>query len=540
MRLVRSWWWVWMALRETVGRLSRIFSFSRDERLSRFLAMGVASRREMYILGVVMILSSAASLFIVLRTLGVDPLYSGIASLSISILLLPLLPRMYRSVVSDVYGRWLAREEPITLLVFTIYSRRLSLERILQMFAEGYIGRVIPRTARFFRYILARSFVSRETVDNVLSRSLDLVPHDGLRRYIFNFVRLRSVGGDVYSYSSQALLDLYQELRRRWIGTWSSMAAYLEGIILIYGLFPTILSSLVFVLGYRNTITVFTVMMIFYPIFTFLVYLLFDRYNVHDPIETRHGFSRISMLMLAGSPATIYLLYRYTGDIFLSSSLVLGMSLLPSFIIQARMLYREVEEEAGLLALSTQMADLMEGGMGVVEAIKRIDLGGIPERLAREVRRMRHLLDKGFEPRDYMEGGKAYRLFRIALSESMASGGGAVELATLRELLKSFLDVSRLKRAAFYIALASSIAVLLLGGYSLSIVFSIITSVEGDLAHIFIPGSIETLYTYAKAFLLMGSIYMGLLLGKLIFGSFRNVLALTPLLLTSAAVYLLI
>jgi len=382
-------------------------------------------------------------------------------------------------------------------------------------------------------------------VENVLSKSLDLLPHEGLRRYIFNFVRLRSVGGDVYSYSSQALLDLYQELRRRWIGTWSSMAAYLEGVILaaylegvilIYGLFPTILSSLVFVLGYRNTLTVFTVMMIFYPIFTFLVYLLFDRYNVHDPIETRHSLSRISILLLMASPIPIYLLYRYSGDIFLSASLVLGLSLLPSFIIQARRLYREVEEEAGLLALSTQMADLMEGGMGVVEAMKRVDLGGLPGILAREVRRVRHMLDKGLEPRELSGGGKAYQLFRIALSESIASGGGAIELATLRELLKSFLDVSRLKRTAFYIALL----VLLLGGYSLSIIFSIISSVEGDLAHIFIPGSIETLYTYAKAFLLMGSIYMGLLLGRLVFGSFKNVLALTPLLLTSAAVYLVI
>jgi len=529
-----------MALRETVGRVSRIFMPSPDERLSRYMAMGVASRREMYILGGVAIASAAATLFIFLGTLGLDARISLLLSLTLPFLLIPVIPSMYRAVVSDVYGRWLAREEPITLLIFTIYSRRLSLERILQMFTDSYIGRVIPRTARFFRYVLVRSFVSREAVENVLSKSLDLLPHEGLRRYIFNFVRLRSVGGDVYSYSSQALLDLYQELRRRWIGTWSSMAAYLEGVILIYGLFPTILSSLVFVLGYRNTLTVFTVMMIFYPIFTFLVYLLFDRYNVHDPIETRHSLSRISILLLMASPIPIYLLYRYSGDIFLSASLVLGLSLLPSFIIQARRLYREVEEEAGLLALSTQMADLMEGGMGVVEAMKRVDLGGLPGILAREVRRVRHMLDKGLEPRELSGGGKAYQLFRIALSESIASGGGAIELATLRELLKSFLDVSRLKRTAFYIALASSLLVLLLGGYSLSIIFSIISSVEGDLAHIFIPGSIETLYTYAKAFLLMGSIYMGLLLGRLVFGSFKNVLALTPLLLTSAAVYLVI
>ncbi len=528
-----------LKLKRTGYRLMRLYL--GDEELTEYLQMEVASVRELIVLAASLSLVSTLLTHVILTGLGVGIYTSLFLSLSAGLLIVFAAPKIYKLLVKDLYGRWLAREEPIAIMLFTLYSRRLSIERIIQTLNNSHIEKVIPRTLRFLRYVLAKSFVSREPIENIMMAKLGLIPYDGLRRYLFNILRIRSLGGDIHNYSTQVLLDLYTGLRQRWTRMWSSITGYLEGVILIYGLFPTILSSLVFVLGYNTTLSIFTAMMISYPVFTFLIYLAFDRFNVHDPIETEHRISKATLILIPFIPVLgYYLIYRLGFDPHLMISLLLTLILIPTFIIQLKELYREVREESGLVSLSLQLSNLLDGGFQVVEALKRLNLSGLPKGLAEEIRRLRYLLDRGVDIRGVEGGGKAYRLFRIAVSESIVSGGGSAELATLRELLTSFLEVSRLKRLAFITALASAVIVVFLGGYSLKIVTSIIYSVEEDLSHIFISGSIDALYSYAKTFILMGTLYMGLLLGKLIFGGFRNVLALTPLLASAALVYLLI
>ncbi len=511
--------------------------------LTEYINMGVADERELLLFTIMFTSAFSIPMYILLSRV-VTNLYTPITiSIVMTAFFTVASPRIYGWIVKDIYRRWLEREEPITLLLFALYTRRLSIHRVIQTLNNDHFLRIIPRTLKFFRYILVKTYIDRVSMEESLSKNLNLLPYEGLRRYLFNLIRIKSLGGDVHTYSTTALLELYSGLKRKWISMWTNIVGYLEALILLYGLFPTILSSLVFVIGYRLTISIFIIMMVIYPVIAFITYLVFDRFNVHDPLESNSDVHMASIaLILLSIPIGYVLVAVFNYDFYLVSTLLVTLSLIPTFIVQVKRFYDEVVEENGLVTVSIELSSLLQGGLHVVEALKRLPLDGLPDKISSEIRRMRYVLDRGLSIRDFDDdgGGKAFRIFKIAISESIVSGGGSPELASLRELLSSFLEVSRLKRAAFYTALASSVMVVVLGGYSLSVIMSILGSVENELSNLFIEGSIEEIYVYAKAFLAMGASYMGLLLGKLVFGSFKNVLALTPLMAVTTFVYLII
>lgn len=454
-----------------------------------------------------------------------------------------LSPQLFRYITYDGLKRDLEREYTIFILVFSLYCRRFSLERIFQILSISYISSMIPKTVSIIRYILVRAYLRLSTLDNVILANLDLIPSESLKSFFLDILRIRAIGGSIHSYISSLLSEYYKGLSERWSSIWRNITGYLEVIILVYGLLPALISSLVFVIGIHTAVTLLAVSLIFYPIVSYIIMAIVDRMNILDPFTTNLVFNRVSLALLGVSPLTIYLLAKmYFNDYLLSASLWLSIALIPNTIINIRDVMNEISVESGILRVTTQLEELMSGGFTVTQSLKRIRLDGISSTVSTEIRRLMFSLDGGL-PLDRLVGGervKALTLFKMAIVESIKSGGGLNEFISLKELLKSFHKVSNLRKISFIIASLTATIVVILGVFSLSVVMSMVGSIEYNVLPSFSPGMFENLYFLSKLFLLTGAMYTSLILSKVLFGSIKNTILLETVLMALSLAFLFI
>jgi len=505
--------------------LSYIPGFNK---LNKFFVVGVTSLREYIIFTVSLSIAS---------TLVVTPLifsgfpYNILIYLIIFTLIISIVfsPSIFRYISNDRLKLDLEKEYTIFLLIFSLYSRRFSLERIFQIISRGYITSIIPRTASIIRYVLVRTYLKISTLDNIIINNLDIMPGDSLKSFLLDIVRIRAIGGSIHNYVSSHLNDHYKGLSDRWSAIWKNITGYLEVIILLYGLLPTLLSSLVFVIGLQTAINILIISIILYPFISYAIILIVDRMKILDPFSTRHSVNKATIIMLAFSPLSIYLLTNlYTMDYLLSTSIWLSIAILPNTISNIKDVLEEISIESGVISISTQLEELMSGGYTVTQALKRIRLEGIYTKVSSEIRRLLFFLDGGLPLDKLVEGErvKAMMLFKMALIESINSGGGLQEFISLKELLKSFHKVSILRKISLLIATVTACIVISIGVFSLSVVSSLIQSIEYNILPNFNPQLFKTLNILSQLFLLTGAIYTSLILSRVIFGSIKNTIPL--------------
>lgn len=519
--------------------LSHLPSFNK---LNKVFVVGVTSLRE-YI-------TFTASLSIASALVVTPLIYSGVPYdiviyliIFTSILSFVFSPSIFRYVSSERLRLDLEREYTVFLLIFSLYSRRFSLERIFQILSRGYIASVIPRTASIIRYMLVKTYLKISMLDNIILNNLEIIPEDNLKRFFLDIIRIKAIGGSIYNYVSSLLNEHYKGLSDRWSAIWKNITGYLEVIILLYGLLPTLLSSLVFVIGLQPAISILVISIIFYPFVSYAIILIVDRMKILDPFFTRYQVNIATLIMLASSPLSIYLLTDlYTMDYLLSTSLWLSIAILPNTISNIKNVLEEISIESGVIAVSTQLEELMSGGYTVTQALKRIGLEGIYTKVASEIRRLLFFLDWGIPLNKLVERErvKAMTLFKMALIESINSGGGLQEFISLKELLKSFHRVSILRKISFLIATATACIVVSMGVFSLSVVISLLQSIEYSVLPNFNPYLFKTLYTLSQLFLLTGAIYTSLILSRVIFGSIKNTISLQAVLIVLSLSFLFI
>jgi len=522
----------------------RLFSYlPHFEELNRLFVLGASSFKEYLMLTLSTTVTISILIYLTLLYLGTPVYLIYVILLTTIIAVFLSSPVIFRYMSMDSFKRGLEREYAVFLLVFSLYSRRFSLERILQILSSSYISTLIPKTISIIRFILVRTYLRLTIIDNVILKNLDLIPVENLKSFFLEIVRIRAIGGSIHGYVSSLLNEYYRGLSERWSIVWRNITGYLEIIILVYGLLPALISSLVFVIGLNTAITLLILSLIFYPMISYIVMTIVDRMNVLDPFSTKIGFSKASLTLLASSPLAIYFLTtRFSQDYLLSTSLWLAIALLPNTFINVKEIIDEISIESGVLIVTTQLEELMGGGFTVTQALKRLKLEGISENVAREIRRLIFHLDGGLSLDGFVgdEKVKALTLFKMALVESIKSGGGLNEFISLKELLKSFHRVSILRKISFIIATSTATIVVLMGVFSLSVIMSMVGSIEYDIIPNYNPNMFNTLYILSKLFLMTGAIYTCLILGKVLFGTVRNTISLEIVLIVLTISFLFI
>ena len=531
-------------IRRFYKRHLRIFSYlPYFTKLNKLFVVGAYSLKE-YILftvsiSIAIVLSMAIPLlYINLPLYIIYPITLAIASVTIV-----LSPIIFRYVAFDGLKRDLEREYVIFILIFSLYSRRFSLERIFQILSNSYISSMIPKTISIIKFLLVRTYLKLSTLDNIILNNLDVIAGDSLKSFFLDIVRIRAIGGSINSYVVSILNEYYKNLGERWRSIWRSITGYLEVIILIYGLMPALISSLVFVIGLNTAVTLLIISLVFYPIISYLIMAIVDRMNVLDPFSTKANFNRLSLVLLSLSPLAIYLLSdMYFNDYLISTSIWLAIALIPNTLVNIKDIVEEISIESGILMVTTQLEELLSGGYTVTQALKRVRLEGIANQVSIEIRRLLFSLDGGL-PLDKFIGEekvKALTLFKMALVESIKSGGGLNEFISLKELLKSFHRVSILRKISFLIATSTATIVVLMGVFSLSVVMNMVGSIEYNVLPSFNPAMFESLYFLSKLFLLTGAIYTCLILSKVLFGSIKNTISLETVLTVLSLAFLFI
>ena len=513
------------------------------DELNKLFVVGASTLKEYFIFTFSISTVISISTFIPLMYMKISIYLLYLITISMTVLTILFSPLLFRYLAYDGLKRDLEREYVIFILVFSLYSRRFSLERIFQILSNSYISIMIPKTVSIIRFILVRTYLRLATLDNVILSNLDVIPGESLKSFFLDIVRIRAIGGSILSYISSLLNEYYKGLSERWSNIWKNITGYLEIIILVYGLLPALISSLVFVIGLNTAITLLIVSLIFYPIVSYMIMAIVDRMNVLDPFSTELIFNRASLVMLCLSPLAIYLLTNlYFNDYLLSTSLWLALALVPNTFLNIKDMINEISIESGILTVTTQLEELMSGGFTVTQALKRVRLDGIASRVSMEIRRLMFSLDSGL-PLERFIGGervKALTLFKMALVESIKSGGGLNEFISLKELLKSFHRVSNLRKISFIIATSTATIVVIMGVFSLSVVMSMVGSIEYNVLPNFNPTMFETLYFLSKLFLLTGAIYTCLILSKVLFGSIKNTISLETVLTVLSLAFLFI
>lgn len=446
---------------------------------------------------------------------------------------------------TSVFASKLNRDKSLFYLILSILGSRFNLERIFYIFLSSPTSRLIESTRRLVERWLASFYLTGTPIDTIIFRELEKIPEPVLRKYFKELIRINWIGGDISNYLKNALKEYYDHLRESWTTTWKNITGYLEVVILIFGLFPSLLASLLFLIGMDLTIKVFVISLVIYPFLAYFVYLFIENKNPQLPIESNRSIIlkkniALSIVIFVFSLYSLSNLFSF--NLMILTSCIL-FSMTPITISNILLVKKLSIIESELTSLLKEIEELMKGGLSLLEAIKEIDLTKYPELLREEIRDIIVKYENGMDirNRDREIISESLMIFRVVVGEILYSGGGLEEVLQLRGLLESYRKINSIRFSSALIPIISSIGVLLLGGYSTWTILSMISHI-GSLESNILPitsSSISTISTFSKLFLLSGAVYTGLLIDKAVFGRISRLIS-TYFIILSVLVVLLV
>jgi len=176
-----------------------------------------------------------------------------------------------------------------------------------------------------------------------------------------------------------------------------------------------------------------------------------------------------------------------------------------------------------------------------MSALKNVDLSKYSDLLANIIRRFISSYEIGLSKGEYLdiEYSDIIKFFKVAIFEIMYAGGGLEEVIELRDYINAYSEINRLRISSSIIPLATSMGVILLGGYSCWIIKDILSSINMNLLGFgsSFLGFISTLSIFSRLFIYAGAAYTGLILDKVVYGSFKN-LVITYILIAFSTILL--
>jgi hypothetical protein len=414
-------------------------------------------------------------------------------------------------------------EYPIIVLIFAIFSH-LNLYSIFRE-VTTYLGWFLRYSRVVVNRILGMYFLSRDSLSNTVYRCLNIVPHEDLRDFLLNYLRVSSISGDLRNFLSNHLDRVIDDIRVNWENTWRNAVGRLETIILIFGLTPAIIMSVITIAGVSMVISTFIFLIVSLPLIAFIIYVFLDSEIVKiplfslSPVDQRVYIMSTSaslcfysiMVFLFGFGPLSLELYLYTLIVFF---------LYPSFY-SVYIWFRRMRNDSDTSMMLMGIEEIMRNGFSLTDAFRKIDAKRFSSDIRNGIYRVRHYL----EYRDINAYNFRIRtlspvsiLTFVILLEIIKSGGGLKEVIFLRELVEEYVKMySRRFRYAF-IPLLTGVFVILAGTYSFYSLKMIMGGLAeyGGIVGVAIISNLSLLSILFKLVLILNIFISGILISKVI------------------------
>ena len=464
---------------------------------------------------------SSSLAYIQISLLEINILWSFLSSLTISMCLSIFIMNLYTYSVRMDHSSNLSREYPVFILLFAVFHY-LNLYSILMEVANVF-GDYLRYTREYIRRWIASFYISSSSLESIIFSSLEKIPSNDLRTFLLNYLRVVSAGGDVKRYVSTSLSNMIERLRLNWEDSWRSAVGRLEMIILIFGLTPSIVMSVITLATADLISMVFISMTLILPIIGFFTYVYLDSQLIRIPISTNPRISirmlTVSMILAVLSQFILVSLNTpFIESIAISTSIFLVYPSLNS--IRIWMIHRRVDKELSMLLRN--MEELMRYGFSLSETIMRIDLNRFSKEIRTAVRRIIHFLEYR-DPGVYIFEDKVYsgvaKLSFLMIHEIIKSGGGLDELIFLREVIDEYVKMYSRKVRYAIVPLLTGIFVIVSGVYNFWSIKEILLTIPSGTSLMLMSSymaAVPWLSLLFKIVSLMNTFITGFLIAKVI------------------------
>ena len=463
--------------------------------------------------------------FLVTYSLVATNVFS-IASLAIfSFLVSQLSINIYLWGLENDFYAGLSREYPLFILIYAMASK-LNMYNLFHIIVSRF-GGLLKYTSRVLgRWIIDYEF-SEEPLDRIIFRSLESFRDIKFKSFVKDLVRVRAYGGSVEQFIENTLEDMYIDISVNWEENWRATVGRLEMIMLVFGLLPIIVMSVVSIAPPALVSNTFLGLIFLIPIVGYLMYIYLDKSIYRIPVESDLPFNpKVMLISIILSIILFFLLTRYINfvrDVVVITSVSLIILLLYPSISSIYTWLRERHIDNDLSKYLFDLEDLMRNGFSLREAVSRIRLEGFSREFINWASRLRYYLEFGDPGALRLKGpfSKLSRLTISLLSYISDVGGGLREVVYLRKMGVQYLRLKSRKASHAVAPLLTAVFIIFIGIYNYWIIYSIFVGIEAPSlpAFMVMVNTLNWLSYLYKLVLLEGILISGILISKVIHDS---------------------
>ena len=425
---------------------------------------------------------------------------------------------------NDFYAG-LSREYPLFILIYAMASK-LNMYNLFHIIVSRF-GGLLKYTSRVLgRWIIDYEF-SEEPLDRIIFRSLESFRDIKFKSFVKDLVRVRAYGGSVEQFIENTLEDMYIDISVNWEENWRATVGRLEMIMLVFGLLPIIVMSVVSIAPPALVSNTFLGLIFLIPIVGYLMYIYLDKSIYRIPVESDPPFNpKVMLISIILSIILFFLLTRYINliwDVVIITSISLIILLLYPSISSIYTWLRERHIDNDLSKYLFDLEDLMRNGFSLREAVSRIRLEGFSREFINWASRLRYYLEFGDSGALRLKGpfSKLSRLTISLLSYISDVGGGLREVVYLRKMGVQYLRLKSRKASHAVAPLLTAVFIIFIGIYNYWIIYSIFVGIEAPSlpAFMVMVNTLNWLSYLYKLVLLEGILISGILISKVIHDS---------------------
>ena len=483
---------------------------------------------------VISLLTSYYLLSIVIKSIYLLTLLSILLSIAISL----TVSNVYIISYNNEFKSKLDSEYPILVLVFAILHFAplyYILFEIIHRFKD-----ILKYSSKLIRSWLFKFHLSNKELSSIIYESLSELPECRFRRFFINYIRILYTGGSIKRFLERSIESILEDIYINWEASWRSLVGRLETTILLYGLTPSILISIVTTLGIHLVYILFLVLILILPVTAIILYSYFDVSLFKIPITVKRNIPlKILFLSILTATIAIFLDIKFFGfDWIRSLTIYLAIGLIPHSIYSLRVWRDYNLDNLELENFLENVEELLRYGFNLFESIRRINLKEYTKHFRIVIKQFLNIIENNIIFSESMlkvdRLSPIFKLTLYMLFEIIKSGGGLKEVIFLREIVSKYVRIMRRKVSSSLPPVLSGVGVIILGTYSFWTVKSLISGIHESIIPftVILTESLPLIAFLYKTAILINIVISGILISKLIFDDISYTYPLTLFLLT--------
>ena len=425
------------------------------------------------------------------------------------------------SLENDFYSS-LSMEYPVFLLIFAI-SSKINTYNFFHIVVSRF-GDILKATSRLLGKWIIDYELSESSLDDIIFRSLERIRETVFKFFIRDLIRVRAYSGEVEKFLETSLDNLYTDISINWEDSWRSTVGRLEMIILLFGLLPAIVMSVISIAPLSLVSNTFLLLAVATPIVGYLTYLYLDKSLIKLPMDSAFPFDLrfLGLSVVAATLSYVILdgVLNLSLDIFVEAAILLTVLLIYPSVVSLMDWIRERNMDRDLANFLFNVEDMMRNGFSIRESISRLGLRGYSNSFRNLVGRIKYYLEYGDGEALISTRGfsRLACLTTILFSYISDIGGGLREIIFLRRMGEQYIRMKNRKASHSLFPLLTAVFVVFLAIYNFWVLQNIFTNVDAQafpayMSMLSLLGHLSTLY---KTIILESILVSGILISKVI------------------------